>query len=449
MAASRLNRRRFLTFGAAFLGAPPALAGLGIDGFRGALDATNLGVERDSGADQRQVLQRAIDASARVGSPLFLPPGRYVTSALELTTGAHIVGVPGATRLIPVRGGPLIRSKGAAIASLSHLTFEGMNLPMASDAGLVETENVARFVMSDCTITGATANGIKLSETGGWIENSTVTRCGEAAIFSTDAEGLRLTGNLITDCANNGILVWTSVKREDGTIVSENRIERIGASNGGSGEWGNGVNIYRAANVLVTNNRIKDCAYTAVRSNAGSFCQVVGNNCTRLGEVAIYAEFGYEGAVIAHNIIERAATGISMTNFSTGGRLSVCNGNMVRGLFTRDHFDARGVGIAAEADTVISANVVEDAPTAGLVLGWGPHLRDVTATGNIVRKARIGIGVSVADGAGPALISDNVIANAEKGAILGMAWNDAVTGDLATAPDERFPQITVSRNRVS
>ncbi len=59
----------------------------------------------------------------------------------------------------------------------------------------------------------------------------------------------------------------------------------------------------------------------------------------------------------------------------------------------------------------MTGNVIENAPTAGIILGWGHHLRDVAATGNVVRQGRIGIGVSVATGAGTALIANNMIAD--------------------------------------
>lgn len=38
---------------------------------------------------------------------------------------------------------------------------------------------------------------------------------------------------------------------------------------------------------------------------------------------------------------------------------------------------------------------------------------------------------------------------AKRGAILGMEWHKAVTGDLALASGERYPQLRISGNRVS
>jgi len=63
--------------------------------------------------------------------------------------------------------------------------------------------------------------------------------------------------------------------------------------------------------------------------------------------------------------------------------------------------------------------VIENAPFAGIMLGWGRYLRDVAATGNVVRKADIGIAVSV-DRRATALIGRQCISDSKRGAIV--AW---------------------------
>ena len=69
-----------------------------------------------------------------------------------------------------------------------------------------------------------------------------------------------------------------------------------------------------------------------------------------------------------------------------------------------------------------------------MLLGWGPFLRDVTATGNIIRRTPVGVAVSVVEGAGSAMISDNLISGAVDGAIVGTRWAEIVSRDLAEAP---------------
>jgi uncharacterized secreted repeat protein (TIGR03808 family) len=112
-----------------------------------------------------------------------------------------------------------------------------------------------------------------------------------------------------------------------------------------------------------------------------------------------------------------------------------------------DPNDVAGVGIGVEADTAVTGNVVENAPTAGILLGWGRYLRDVSAIGNVVRGCGVGIAVSVAAGAGSALIADNLISSARRGAIVGMDGHTAVTSELA-GDAARFPHLTITGNRV-
>ncbi len=205
--------------------------------------------------------------------------------------------------------------------------------------------------------------------------------------------------------------------------------------------------------MIVRGNRIRNCAFSAVRANSASNIQIVGNSVSDVREVALYSEFAFEGAVIANNTVDGAALGVSVTNFNQGGRLAVVQGNLLRNLLPKrpagtDPNDGAGIGIYVEADTAVTGNVVENAPSVGIKLGWGRHLRDVTVTGNVVRDADIGIAVSVVDGAGMAVISDNLIAGTRRGAILGMDYKKVVTGDLARDDAKRYAQLAISGNRV-
>src|SRR4029077_4861517 len=153
------------------------------------------------------------------------------------------------------------------------------------------------------------------------------------AIFSIDARGLKISGNTIRGPGNGGILVWRSAPGDDGTLIVDNRIEGVTNKAGGSGQYGNAINVFRADDVIVRGNRIRNAAFSAVRGNAASNLQIVDNTCTGLGEVALYAEFAFQGAVIANNIVDGAAMGVSVTNFNDGGRLAVVQGNLIRNLF--------------------------------------------------------------------------------------------------------------------
>jgi uncharacterized secreted repeat protein (TIGR03808 family) len=419
------------------------------EGFSLAVDATEFGVTANADRDQASELSAAMKAASERGVSLFLRPGTYRTSALESDYPISLLGTPGETTIELEGSGPVLRVTDVSASTLDSITFDGTKAA-SGDRALVEFTAAENIVVSRCRILNSPDGGLALDRSSGWITRNNISGVADAAIFAIDSTGLEISANHIHDCDNNGILVWRYEAGEDGTLVTNNRIERIGAKAGGSGQNGNGVNVYKAGGTVVSNNRITDCAFSAVRWNTGSSCQIIGNSCARLGEVALYAEFAFEGAVISQNIVEGAASGISMTNFNEGGRLATCSGNIVRDLFIREgEEDIRGVGISAEADTLIEGNVVENAPTQGIALGWYHHLRNVSVTGNILRNCNVGIGVSVTHGAGRALIANNLISGSPSGALVGLEGDRPVTGELAGGLADLPANITASGNAIA
>lgn len=409
------------------------------------LDARAFGLTPDAREIQTQALEEGLRESARSGSPLRLAPGVYRVAETHVPDGAALVGPRGAT-LLQAEDAPVLRAGSARAVTIAGLTLRG---EIGRDAPLLLAEDVADIRLVDMALEEAFSAAIRLERCGGRVAGCRIARA-DTAVFVNDSTGLAIEGNVIEDCANNGVLVWRSQKGFDGTQVLANRIARIRADRGGSGEYGNGVNVFRAGGVIVAQNVIRGCAFSAVRNNGGDGVQIVANNCADLGEVGLFTEFGFEGCVIADNVVERAANGIVSTNFNEQGRLAVISGNIVRGLFRRpDPLTGEilyGTGIFAEADAAITGNVVEDAETAGIGLGFGPYLRDVTASGNVLRACAIGILVSVAEGAGRAQIASNMISGARDGAIVGMRWTDVATTDLLV-PGAAVPaNISLSGN---
>jgi len=416
------------------------------------VNAVYLGVQPGSPDDQTQVLQRAIERASGAGVPLVLPPGVYRAGRLELPTGTHLIGMPGATRLILAQDGPLASTNDADYLTLSGLSFESNGSPLPDQHGLLHLKRGRRIRIEHCEVIAAGGHGILLEQIEGEIAGNTIVGPRGAAILSRDARGLVIAGNTVQSAGNNGILVWRSQSGDDGTLVADNRIEAVAAQDGGSGQNGNAINVSQAGNVIVRGNRIRSAAFSAIRGHSASNLQLVNNCCSDVGEVALYAEFGFEGAVIANNTIDGAAIGISVTNFDHGGRLAVVQGNLVRNLRPKrpegaNPDDLAGVGIVVEADTSVTGNVVEQAANVGIGVGWGQSLRDVTVTGNIIRAARMGIAVSVVPGAGSALIANNLIADTPLGAVVGVAWKQPVTKDLTRGGADRFAQLTIGGNQ--
>ena len=354
----------------------------------------------------------------------------------------------GATRLIYTQGPSLLSAEHAETISLSGLTLDGGGQKLPEGRALAHFDDVAAMRIADCAVTGAGGNGLTLNNCDGEVTHNTITGAADNALFCNDSRGLIIAANIIAKSGNGGIRVLQSDKRHDGTLIADNRIEDTAARAGGSGENGNAINVFRAGDVIVRGNHIRNAAFSAIRGNSASNIQILGNSCSGLDEVAIYSEFEFQGAVIADNVIDGAETGISITNFNEGGRLATVRGNIVRNLRTRRPGEA-GNGISVEADTVVSGNVIEGAPLAGIAAGWGQYLRNVAITGNVVRDAGYGVAVSVVANAGVATISGNVFAGTLHGAIVGMEWHKAVTGDLALAGAERYPNLRISDNQVS
>ena len=383
-----ISRRYLLAAG------PGVAAGLA---FGASTDAKDLGLDPASDKDQSQQLQAAIDKAVAEGGVLFLPAGRYRATGLRLEQPLHLSGVPGATILVAAKPGAVLELSNASQVTLSGISFDGAGLEGDGTArsALLAAAGCLDLAISSCAFLESQGNGVTLIECSGRIVDSRFGGLGKTGLFALDSKGLEIAGNHLHDIGNNAIQVWTSDRREDGTLIIGNRIERVAANDGGDGQNGNGINIFRGGGVTVANNRITDCAFSAVRDNSGDNITIANNNCARVTETAIFVEFAFSGAVVTGNVLESVSAEISITNYNEGGRLAVCSNNVVRDVKGGGPSpNARAVAIAVEADTVVSANVIENSSEIGLFIGWGHYLRNVNAGGNIIRNCPIGIAVS-------------------------------------------------------
>ena len=423
------NRRQALA-GLALLAATPAVRAQSV------LDAAALGVVGGTGQNQGAALQVALDRAAANGQVLQLPPGIIHVLGLNFPSNLVVQGVPGSTELtlLPDGTGMSVYDRGTLV--LRDIGFAagavGLSIEASDDIALER----CRFRTSDI--------GVSIADASVTIRDCHFAELGDAAIHAIDSRGLIITGNSIDYCGNAGIRIWRSANGSDGSIVTGNRIAHIDWRGGGNGQNGNGVNVFMADEVIVADNHIADCAFTAVRLNSTNNSQVSGNTCLRSGEVAIFSEFAFSGSIIANNIVDGAATGISITNLDTGGQLAVCSGNIVRTITPKSAVnpDTVPIGIFAEAETVITGNAVQGVPGVAIAAGYGTFLRNVLISSNVVSESDIGIGVSVVDGAGAVHIGGNAIA-ARQHAIVGLAWLDIVEPDLM-ANAGRYPNVSLS-----
>ncbi|GGA54920.1 TIGR03808 family TAT-translocated repetitive protein [Pelagibacterium lentulum] len=436
-----LSRRRFLTSGSAIGAALP---------FATASVYAQSGLVPDPSIEQTLVLQSAIDAAASSDGRLSLPSGRFVTRTLHLPSNVVISGVPGATTLIHAGQGALFDIRQVRHVTLSGLTLDGSGADGDEwHGGLIHVSQSSDIVIEACNITNTQLNGLSALSSSVRITNCDVWESALSGIFIYDGEAVFISNNRVHDCGNGGIRVWRGENAIDGAIVTGNRIWNIDWTNGGNGQNGNGINVFRADGVIVSDNAISDCTFSAIRLNTTNNTQIVGNTCFNSGEVAIFSEFEFSGSVIANNIVDGAAAGISMTNYNDNGRLASCTGNIVRNIATHSEVnpDTSPYGIAAEADAIVTGNLVDNVPGVGILAGWGPYLRDVTISSNLVRDVHIGITVSVADGAGSAVITGNVISGARDHAITANRWWDIASRDPASDGGQ-FSNLTIRDNTI-
>jgi uncharacterized secreted repeat protein (TIGR03808 family) len=397
-------------------------------------------------------IQREIDEATARGKPWLAPPASLVVSDLRLPDRAHLIGIPGRSRLV-LSGNTLAVTSRAARITLEGISFDGAQRTAGRDKGLLQLRDVADLRISDCTFERFGGNGLSLERCGGRISGSSFRDNGRAALFAIDSRGLSIEGNVVERSGENGILVWRSAKGDDATMIRGNRIQDIRADAGGTGEYGNAIGLYRAGGVIAEGNNIRRVAYSAVRNNGGNNVSVANNNIAACGEAAVFIEFAFDGVVITGNVIDGAMLGLSVANFADHqGRLSAITGNLIRNLRAGRHpGDGKhvgGQGIFVEGDAAITGNVIEGAQRAGMQLGWGPSLRDVTASGNTIRDCGNGIEISVAPGAGRAIVIGNTLAAIRNQAIVGMQWHKQVTGDLAITGAKDWPGIHLGDNMV-
>ncbi|MDB5530609.1 MAG: family TAT-translocated repetitive protein [Devosia sp.] len=441
---THLTRRHLIASLAATGVLAPALTRAG-----DALYAVDFGVIPGSPDDQSKSLQEAIQAAAASGQKLVLPPGPIFVANIAFASRLAIEGTPGSTQLTGWNGGSVGSFANVSDAKVANVIFAGGTGDAASGLGAVlEVASSLSVSFTQCGFVDSPTTGLFITDSAVTISDCDFRGHADAAIHALDNRGLLITGNRISDCGNAGIRIWRSESGADGSIISENRIWNIKATDGGNGQNGNGINVFKADEVIVSDNHIADCAFTAVRLNTTNNTQVSGNTCLRSGETAIYSEFAFSGSLIANNIIDGAATGISMTNYNEGGRLAVCSGNIVRNIAPKSlvNPDTSPVGIYAEAETAVTGNTIYRVPGAGIVAGYGQYLSNVLVANNVLYDILIGIGVSVARGAGNAQIANNLIFDPDH-AVVGMAWADMVEPDLI-ANAAKYPLLTIANNTV-
>lgn len=384
----------------------------------GAVSVRDHGARGDGQADDSRAFARAVQSVSGTGGIVFVPPGAYRVSRLTSASGVWWQGVPGASILRYGGGGGLLLVEGARSATFTGLTFDGNGRAALEASALVEVwKDSTGVVFENCTVQDSARHGLAIWDASCELRGCTVQRIAKYGIRIDSELEVRLTGNTVRQIGNNGIRIERSRPARVRTIVADNHIVDVDAADGGDGPNGNGINIFRAHDVVVRGNYISRCRFSALRTNLGHGVVFVGNHCSDCGETTVFVEFGATGTVIMGNTIsDGVSEGIAITNFNDDGRLATCIGNVIRNV---------GRGIFVEADTVVQGNVIDGAQI-GIMAGHGEYLRNVTIDGNLIQDRRggsermaWGILVSNHPKAGPCFVTNNRIFDATRKPLWG------------------------------
>ncbi len=404
--------------------------------------------------NQGKILQTILEKASRERKPVFIEPGQYQIADVRLPVFTSLHAVPGTVTFNYANGKHFVMAEGGANIHIEGLMFDGKNQPQAQHAeSCIHIQQTQNVIIEDCEITNANNIGLAVFGSSGRITGNRVSKArGECGILGTNNDAMAISNNVVRECDNGGIVVSRWERGADNTIISGNRIIGIEARKGGTGQWGNGINTYQADGVLIANNHVSSCALSAIRANSCSNVQIIGNTCFGSGETGIYSEFAFQGANISNNLIDGGAIGISVANFNEGGRISSVTGNIIRNIGDEIPYENPeqfyGIGISVEADTVVSANVIDSVKNFGMFFGWGPYLRNVIASNNVIRDAGNGIYLSVVEGIGQVLISDNIMSSIKGLGIAGYRWHDRVTKELVDRDGIHLDVVSISGNRL-
>jgi hypothetical protein len=263
-----MDRRRLLRWSG-------AASALGLDASRWACAraARRTRPVRCSGRSSAPPLPRATGAAAR----------HLSQRRAEVAGGHRARRHPRRTRLVYAGGASLLGANHVDQISLTGLTLEGNKRALPPREGLVHFEFCRGVRIADCAILGSGGHGIMFANITGEVTGSIIVDAADVALWSYDAQGLTIAGNTVNNAGNNGIQIIRSAAGHDGTMVLDNRIDATNNRLGGSGQYGNAINAFRAGDVIVRGNIIRQCAFSGIRGNTASNIQIVGNTVHQAG----------------------------------------------------------------------------------------------------------------------------------------------------------------------
>jgi putative cofactor-binding repeat protein/parallel beta-helix repeat protein len=439
-------------------------------------------------------MQAIFNLAVSNGLEVVCRPGTYDFGNTSISGAVNIRGVPGQVVFRMSTASEYLLYLGAfGEASFQGIIFDGQNAAFSTSPGLaiqalVNLQRASATINSAasfrrCVFRSSSKSGLSVNEVRLNIEDCSFVDCAAKAIGVVAGEGINIKNcrfegqdhavhcspgavsnvsienNIIRGSRRNGIAIEPSgtIKVSRDIVIRGNIISKRNASDSWgvnytdfslTGAEGNGILVYLSSSVIIADNDVSDCRYSAIRTNVSSQMTITGNLCQGSFETAVYVEspginVGEFGVTVTGNTIYGGGAGISVVNYLTyQGRLSTVTGNLIRNISVRTitysggSYVTSGTGVYVEGDATVTGNVIENA-FVGIVLGTGASTSDLVASGNVVRNTTLGIGAASGT-LKEILISGNLITGYQNGAIKAVNY-DGATGAISIVGVELSP----------
>ncbi len=431
------------------------------------LNAADYGLTSGS-TNQTTNLQAAINAAQTQGLPLFIPPGTFPITSVNITAPIEIYSVGGLSTIIgfgqspTFNVAPSVPGNRFGPVTLRDLAFDGASqaFPGGGNSAIVQGSEIDFINILNCKIASSGGNGVYLSNCRGRIEENQIIGSTQYGVFSQDSSNVVfISQNVVTYSGDNGICLTRTSMGADQGVISNNQIGFTTAASGGTGQNGNAILVVNAHYVKVIDNMTYTSAFSGVRCNSSSNLVISGNQCYDSTENAIYVEApgsGSEwfGGIISNNRVDNCGYGITAANSNFGARWISITGNQVSNCtrntitYSGGSYQTWGHAIYAEADCLVANNQIDTAadwgiyvyPTNNGVFGSQKVLAQVE--NNMIRNCAGGIGFFQADTTyGRVFLGGNMVyaytTTSKYAAIVPANYNGA-TGEItkvAGAPD--------------
>ena len=229
---------------------------------------------------------------------LFVPPGTYVINSLQMPDNARVHGAGRASVLKLAQGADNILLLGNG-CTVTDLALDGGGVGKDFTAGLVKCVSKSDIALERLSISNTGYTGI-LTDHG---ERVRISNCAFSKVYRAVSlvfsNGVQVSGNTVTDCAEHGIVWW--------------------------GNWKGEAKLSR--DIIISGNYVRYGGAGAIWGTGAARVSIVGNIVATAKDVGIDAEWCDDITVSGNVVADAANAGISLFYACTNA--SICGNTVV------------------------------------------------------------------------------------------------------------------------